>query len=76
MIGVHEIDCDAEVPEVVIVGQGEIHLVIGCTYVLVGKERCIAFVCVVAEIVHSGDGCSCISFVEVMVVVEEIEHLV
>lgn len=76
MIGVHEIDCDAEVPEVVIVGQGEIHLVIGCTYVLVGEEWCIGLVRIVAEIVHSGDGCSCISFVEVMVVVEEIEHLV
>lgn len=76
MIGVHEIDCDAEVPEVVIVGQCEQHLVVSRTYILVGKERCIAFVCIVTKVVHSGDGCSCISFVEVMVVVEEIEHLV
>lgn len=76
MVGVHEIDGDTEVPEVVIVGQGEQHLVVSCTYILVGEERCIAFVCIVAKIVHTSDGCSCISFVEVMVVVEEIEHLV
>lgn len=76
MIGVHEVDGDAEIPEIVIVGQGEIHLVVGCTYILVGKERCIGLVRIVTEIVHSGDGCSCISFVEVMVVVEEVEHLV
>ena len=76
MVGVHEIDGDTEVPKVVIIGQGEQHLVVSYTYILVWKERRIAFVCVVAEIVHSGDGCSCISFVEVMVVVEEVEHLV
>ena len=76
MVGVHEIDGDTEVPEVVVVGQGEIHLFVGCTYVLVGEERCIGLVRIVTEIVHSGDGCSCIGFVKVMVVVEEIEHLV
>lgn len=76
MVRVHEIDGYTKVPEVVIVGQGEIHLVVGCTYVLVGEERSIAFVGIVGKIVHLGDGSTCVVFGEMMVGVEEVEHFV
>lgn len=76
MIGVHEVDGDAEIPEIVIVGQGKIHLVVSCTYILIGEERCITFVCVVNKIVHLGDGSTCVVFGEMMVGVEEVEHFV
>lgn len=76
MIGVHEVDGDAEIPEIVIVGQGKIHLVVSCTYILIGEERCITLVRVVNKVVHSCDGCTCIVLVEMMVGVEQIEHFV
>lgn len=76
MVRVHEVDGNTKVPEVVIVGQGKIHLVVSCTYILVGEERCITLVRVVTEVVHLGDGSTCVGFGEMMVGVEEVEHFV